>query len=157
MQRGASLEVAATLDERDTRNRLDRAFPVADCRVGSHHPLTIRRRDVDRGAAEGLTPLDADAAEMWMRHRDPVKSAARPHGRDAHVIDEPKTVPEEVAGWRLHEQGPLTNADLRISADPGQPRLEVADLDPSPLGPQLVKRRPMLTGRWHVLSLIVAD
>jgi hypothetical protein len=51
----------------------------------------------------------------------------------------------------------LTNADLRIRADSGQAWFQIADLDPSPLGPQLVKRRPLLAGRWHVLSLIVAD
>ena len=93
MQCGAALEVTTTLDEREARKRLDRPVPVANGGVGSHHPLTIRRRDVDRRAAEGMTPLDADAIEMRVRHGDPVKPAAGTHRRDALVVDEAEAIP----------------------------------------------------------------
>src|SRR6202030_238264 len=145
------------LDQRDARERLDHTVPVPNRRVGSHHPLTIRCRDVNRSALERPTPLDADAIEMWVRHRDPMKSTARPHRRDPLLIDEPEAVPHEVPAPCLYHQRPLTDPNLRIGANPGKPRLQVAHLDPSPLAPQLAKRRPLLARRWHILPLVRAD
>src|SRR5207253_4320513 len=106
---------------------------------------------------EGLAPLDADSVEMRVRHRDAVKASARPHRRDARVIDESEAIPQDVARRSLDEQRPLADADRWIGADPGQARLELAHLDPTALPTELVQRNPALSLGWNILPFVVAD
>src|SRR5207237_10226080 len=126
---GTALEVPARLEPRSARARLERALPLFDGGVGPHHPLTIRLRDVDRRISEAARPLHVDAVEVRVRHRDAVEAAPCADGRDALVVGESEAIPEEVAGGRLDEQRALSDADGRISTDPGEPRLEVTRLD----------------------------
>src|ERR1700736_1752854 len=114
MEDGASFEVAARLDQRQAGEWLDGTLPILDGRVGPHHPLPIRARNVDRRGAEGATPLHADAIEMRVRHRDAMEAAPCADGGDALVIDESDAVPEEVAVGRLDEQRALADTDWRI-------------------------------------------
>src|ERR1700738_4684085 len=109
-----------TLNQREPGEWLDNALPVLDGRVGSHHPLAIGCRDVDRRVAESATPFHADAVEMRVRHRDAVQAAPRVDGGDALVIDEAEAVPQEVAARRLDEQRALADTDRRSRAHTGE-------------------------------------
>src|SRR5439155_3138328 len=137
--------------------RLHHTLPVPDDWIGPHHPLAIRGRDVNRCAVECVTPLDANAVEVRVRHGDAVNAAAGPDRRDALRIDEAEAVPEDVAGGSLNKQGALADTDRRIGADPGQAGLEVTHLDPVSFATKLGQSRPALASRWHVLPLVVAD
>src|SRR5207302_1005064 len=75
VQHGASIEVAAALDERDAGRELTRPPPRDDRGVVALHPLAIRGRDVDRRSTERVAPLDHGAVEMRMRERDAADSA----------------------------------------------------------------------------------
>src|SRR5712691_11881429 len=126
MEDGAPFEVPPRLDQREAREWLDDTLPILDGRIGSHHPLAIGGRNIDRRLAERATPLHANAIEMRVRHGDAVEAAPRADCRDAAVIDESEAVPEDVAGGRLDEQPALADTDRGIGADPGETRLEVA-------------------------------
>src|ERR1700674_330301 len=157
MQRCAPLEMTPTLNQLEPGEWLDDVLPILDRGVGSHHPLAIRRGDVDRRAAEGATPLHADAVEMRVRHRDAVQAAPRPDGGNALVIDEAEAVPKEVATRRLDEQCALADADGGIGAHPGETRLEFAHLDAVAFAAEPGQRHPALPTRWNVLPLVGAD
>src|SRR5207245_4251554 len=157
VQRSAPFEMAPPLDQSEAGEGLDDTLPVLDGRVGSHHPLAIRGRDVDRRVAEGATPLHADAVEVRVRHRDAVDAAPRADGGNALVIDESEAVPEEVAGRRPDEQRALADADRRIGANPGQTRLEFTQLDAVAFAAERGQRNPALPTGRNILPLVVAD
>src|SRR5260370_10870773 len=94
---------------------------------------------------------------MRVRHRYPLEAAPRPHGRDSLVIEVSEAVPEEVAGRRLDQQRSLADADRRIATNPGQSRLEVANLDPVAFAVKLGQSGPALALGWNVLALVIAD
>src|SRR5438874_365252 len=130
MEHGASVEVAAALDERDTGRELARSPPCDDRRIGALHPLAVRFRDVDRGATESLAPLDHRAVEVRMREGDGGDSPASADRGYRVVVDVSDAVPENVAARRSHEQRALPDAERRGDADSDESGLELALLDP---------------------------
>src|SRR2546426_5539686 len=96
VQHGASIEVAAALDERDAGRELTRPPPRDDRGVVALHPLAIRDRDIDRRSTERMAPLDHGAVEMRMRERDAADPALRADPGDGLVIDVADAVPEDV-------------------------------------------------------------
>src|SRR5439155_1739826 len=157
VQHGASIEVAAALDERDAARELTRPPPRDDRGVVALHPLAIRDRDVDRRSTERVAPLDHGAVEMRMRERDAADPALCPDRGDGLVIDVADAVPEDVAVRRPHKQGALPDPERRRHADSDESRLELAQLDPVLHQPKLFHRGPGLAALAHVLPLVLAD
>ena len=111
VQDGASLEMAAALDQREAGHRREGLSPVAHRRVGPHHPSPICLRNEDGRVAEGLAPFDAHAIEMRVRHRDAGQPTPVFDRGDGRVVDKSQAVPQDVAGGGPHQQRPLADAN----------------------------------------------
>ena len=71
-------------------------------------------------------------------------------------IEQRNTVPQDVASRSPYEQRSLTNGEVRLDPDPDQSAFLEANR--VPVGqPQLVMRSPLLTGRFHVLAVVLTD
>jgi len=86
-----------------------------------------------------------------------MQATACAHCGDTLLVDEAQAVPEKISGGGLHEKGALADADGGIGTDPAEPGLQVSDIDPAPLGGQLVEGRPPLASGGHVLPLVLTD
>ena len=111
--------MAAALEQPEVRKGGMRALPEANRGIGAHDPGAVSLWDVDRRVPKRVAPLDTDAVEVRMRHRDPAKTAAFPHGGNALVIDVSEAVPQQVALRRLHQEGTLANADRGLRPNAG--------------------------------------
>jgi len=58
-----------------------------------------------------------------VRDRDSLDPAQALDLRRGLLIEQRDAVPEEIALWRLDQQGPLPNGELRLRPDPDQARL----------------------------------
>ena len=100
--------------------------PELDRLVGPLQPLALELMNHDR-AAELVRPFDHRCVVVRVRDRDRAQAAARlDEGR--HLVEEGEAVPEHVSGRRLDEERTLADAELRLHADPGQPRLFPPDV-----------------------------
>jgi hypothetical protein len=111
---------------------------------------------VDGNVPEGPTPLDHRRVVVRVRDGDGGQPAKALDGLDGRVVDQRDAIPEDVAAGGLNEQGPLADAELRLSADSGQVWLFRPDLV-HVIGSQLVESRPLLTAPADVLTLVLAD
>src|SRR5436190_8500447 len=91
-----------------------------------------------------------------MRNGDGLQTAHRLDHLDNGLVQRRQTIPQDVAGGSPDEKRPLTNGELRLNADGEQSRLlpldRVAMADS-----QLVKGRPLLACRLHVLPVVLAN
>ena len=94
---------------------------------------------------------------MRVRHGDPGNPAQLANPLDRGVVDQAHAVPQHVPVRRPDQQGPLTDAQPGLDADPDQAVLDVPDLRAEPFPPKLGQRGPPLARPAHVLALVLAD
>src|SRR2546425_563184 len=127
--------------------------------VRPRRPLPIGARQIDRGAAEGVTPFDDRPVEVRVRGRYPMQAAQLAHLSHRLLVDVADAVPEKVAGCRLHEQSALADPEPRprVDAPKGLLALDLAQAVPVSARFHLFERCPLLPSPADVLALVVAD
>ena len=91
-----------------------------------------------------------------MRNRNGVQSAKPVDQGDRGVIDQRDAIPQDIPLRCAKEQSALADRELRLRADPDEPRLVLAESvvvrNPEPL-----ERCPRLALGWNVLAFVFAD
>src|SRR6478672_9115059 len=91
-----------------------------------------------------------------MRNCDGVQSAKPVDQSDRGVIDQRDAIPQDIPLRRAKKQSALADRELRLRADPDEPRLVLAESvvvrNPEPL-----ERCPRLALGRDVLALVFAD
>ena len=156
MQHLPAFEMPAGADQRQAiAERVRFAVPKRDRRVGTHHPLAVVGVEEDR-RVEGVAPFHHRRVVVWVRDRDRLDPAKLLHRPYRFVVEQRNTVPQHVAGGRLHQQRALGDRKARLRTDADQSWRFQLDRGVM-IAAQVIECRPLLPGKVDVLSFILAD
>src|SRR5262245_1920326 len=143
MHDGAAGKMPAGPDERNViRDAVALAGPGHDSGMRPCDPLAVIAMQMDRRAAESLTPVGDGAVEVRMRDGDRLQSAERPDLRDSFTRDHRHAIPEHAAVCLGDQQRALADGKARLDGESGQ--TEVFAPDELVACTQLIAREPGL-------------
>ena len=119
VQHARAVEVPADPGHGQPRHRLDLVVEQLDARRTPRDPLLVRPRQEHR-CVERRGELEVRGVEVRVRQADRAQAAELVDRAPGRPVEQRDAVPEHVARRRPHQQGPLTDPELRRDPDPGE-------------------------------------